>query len=784
MLSVSLQAQVVFNKTEHDYGHLASQSGVYEHDFIFRNTTEESVFVLNVSSIQPSLSFVHTRSEVLPGEYGFVKTKLKTDTAVGLIHDEVYVTLAIGTEAKTEIIYLRALVEEGGQNGQNREFEDGIVATSVEVSPSDIRSMEGLLSENELEKAENEIAFLRQQIDLKTEIIAQLSDDLQVKAKSEAENMAQLKSLELILKSDTIGNSKALAEVEALSTRLQSMKENDSLMKVEVASKQHAYELLVQQSDSAKNYAEKLSQELAERFESEARAIEKSEQLEASLSEKEQAVARNKAQIDSLNLLVSMSSESASTNADRIEDLSVRLAWKEKENELQEEHSKHQQKKIAALKREKEQYAFYVDSLTQTLSRDASSEDELRKEIHENNTQIALYEKRVDSLKALSDEALSANQASSQAIVDMEEKMAEFDRKDSLLKASLSEQADVISALQSESGMYADSISNLQSQIKKQSELASEMKSELVTLSEKEASSLATIDDLNAQLTTQQARESEALNRLQSLQQELKKTELSNQKMTAMLESKNADVDSISRIGQKTRMELQQAQLEKTRVLAKHDSVSNALTDQNAQLNNYTQRIEELESSIAQSDEKRQDHVAQSIELEKRLKTAELSNEIVFDELKGEIEVIVSERDMYRDANAKANLRIAELERALLESKRKETSAVAFAEEMRDIEMMTKASQDSDAKGLVYKVCLLTSETRLNLAERFHDVPRVREYAESGRYRYATGSFKTVEEAKALRDKLKERGYSLAYVIAFHNGKKIPLKEALEMASL
>jgi len=92
-LLVSAQAQIIFNRTEHDFGTLAPQKGFFEHDFIFRNTAEDTARILSVKSVSSSLTFIFTRSEVLQGEYGFVKVKINTDELKGLFHDEVYITM-------------------------------------------------------------------------------------------------------------------------------------------------------------------------------------------------------------------------------------------------------------------------------------------------------------------------------------------------------------------------------------------------------------------------------------------------------------------------------------------------------------------------------------------------------------------------------------------------------------------------------------------------------------------------------------------------------------------
>jgi hypothetical protein len=128
----SMQAQLIFNKTEHD--------------FIFRNTGDQATKILSVRSVMPSLQFIFTRSEVLSGEYGFVKVKIYPDSLEkGLFHDEVFITMKYGEEVKSEVLYIKATLDPSGKKRDNRAFEDGAISTSVEVSPSDIETMEGFI---------------------------------------------------------------------------------------------------------------------------------------------------------------------------------------------------------------------------------------------------------------------------------------------------------------------------------------------------------------------------------------------------------------------------------------------------------------------------------------------------------------------------------------------------------------------------------------------------------------------------------------------------------------
>ena len=65
---------------------------------------------------------------------------------------------------KSEVLYVRATIEPEGRKQDDRAFEDGRIATSVVVSPSDIETMEGFMGEDKLTKAQSEIEYLKKQV--------------------------------------------------------------------------------------------------------------------------------------------------------------------------------------------------------------------------------------------------------------------------------------------------------------------------------------------------------------------------------------------------------------------------------------------------------------------------------------------------------------------------------------------------------------------------------------------------------------------------------------------
>ncbi len=205
----------------------------------------------------------------------------------GLFHDEVYITLQHGDEVISEVLYLRAKVQEGGKTDDQRQFEDGRISTSVEVSPSDIETMEEFMGDDKLGQAQSEIEYLKKQVAIKSDLIAKLSDDLFRKEAQEQENFERLANLESTLKNnDRQNNEEALAQLNELTDRLTGMRSSDSLLRAEIREQESAFASLKAEADSAKCYAQNLSKELQDRFKSEALAMERAQRLEQDLAAK------------------------------------------------------------------------------------------------------------------------------------------------------------------------------------------------------------------------------------------------------------------------------------------------------------------------------------------------------------------------------------------------------------------------------------------------------------------------------------------------------------------
>ena len=89
---------------------------------------------------------------------------------------------------------------------------------------------------------------------------------------------------------------------------------------------------------------------------------------------------------------------------------------------------------------------------------------------------------------------------------------------------------------------------------------------------------------------------------------------------------------------------------------------------------------------------------------------------------------------------------------------------------------------DSDTKSqeIIFKVQIIASSTRLTTkSPSLKGIKNVWEYKDHGLFKYTVGNQKDLKSASMLQSKFRKKGFSGAFVVAFKNGKRIPLRESL-----
>jgi N-acetylmuramoyl-L-alanine amidase len=87
------------------------------------------------------------------------------------------------------------------------------------------------------------------------------------------------------------------------------------------------------------------------------------------------------------------------------------------------------------------------------------------------------------------------------------------------------------------------------------------------------------------------------------------------------------------------------------------------------------------------------------------------------------------------------------------------------------------------ATGVRFKVQITTSAKQIKLdPKNFNGIEGVEEHAGAGTYKYTVGEEPTLDGARKMQELCRGKGYSGAFIVAFKDGERIDLQEAVKLA--
>jgi hypothetical protein len=167
-------------------------------------------------------------------------------------------------------------------------------------------------------------------------------------------------------------------------------------------------------------------------------------------------------------------------------------------------------------------------------------------------------------------------------------------------------------------------------------------------------------------------------------------------------------------------------------------------------------------------------------------------------ELKSEISINDASVKLFTDLQAKLESERKENERlrkqldetirkmkSLEEERKTKGDIVAQAKTDKNISKMkinskmVNTESDTINQEIIFKVQIISSSTHLvKNSPQFNGLKNIWEYKDSGLYKYTVGNEKDLKSASALQSELRKKGFNGAFVVAFKNGKRIPVREA------
>ena len=141
---------------------------------------------------------------------------------------------------------------------------------------------------------------------------------------------------------------------------------------------------------------------------------------------------------------------------------------------------------------------------------------------------------------------------------------------------------------------------------------------------------------------------------------------------------------------------------------------------------------------------------------------------------------VVEENDVKLEAKDTGDRQITALKKnelAMIEAKSKKVDSEVKKKNPENV--FTESGEIN--KELIFKVQVLSSGNPLESnSPRFKGLKNVWEYKDNGLYKYAIGNKRDIPSASTLQSELRQKGFNDAFVVAFQNGKRIPLKNALK----
>ena len=99
------------------------------------------------------------------------------------------------------------------------------------------------------------------------------------------------------------------------------------------------------------------------------------------------------------------------------------------------------------------------------------------------------------------------------------------------------------------------------------------------------------------------------------------------------------------------------------------------------------------------------------------------------------------------------------------------------------LEASDTAPKSFDETGIRYRIQLLASSKQIELTDkRLKNLNGIEVYFEKSMYKYTVGNFGDVAETSDLLAEVLEKGFNQAFIVAFKDGKRIPVKKAIELS--
>lgn len=331
---------------------------------------------------------------------------------------------------------------------------------------------------------------------------------------------------------------------------------------------------------------------------------------------------------------------------------------------------------------ENEYFKQNADSLQAFAESSADENEKLQARLDASNKRIGDFEEMIDSLRTQTANIDVTEQSSVEELERLRQELANIESQDKALKQQIASKEKEMSTLQFERDEAKKNMDALKKTTTKQQEHAQNLLHRINSLSTKESEAQLEVKSLRIQLKQSEYREDSTRQSVNDLVEKISQGEASIESLSQEINTKESELLSMRQDKRKTEQLLRDAQQELTTDDALIDSLTQALSQKSDGTSMLQNDIVNLQKQVLSSKNREEDYKDRANELEVRLENAHMSNDLTFQELKGDVNAMREERDEYKDRYKDAQKEIERLQAELMESKRNEESALAFANEM------------------------------------------------------------------------------------------------------
>jgi len=212
-------------------------------------------------------------------------------------------------------------------------------------------------------------------------------------------------------------------------------------------------------------------------------------------------------------------------------------------------------------------------------------------------------------------------------------------------------------------------------------------------------------------------------------------------------------------------------------LVANNIKMNKQLEDAKEKIQIEQKRMEEIETKLNNSLETN-DFVNTSIaELQAKLEFEHKENDKLRKKLNETIKKLGSKDEIILALRSKVKEELKVGEDIIAKGKSNRDSS-----EIKIYSKVDNTDLDSIGQEIIFKVQIISSDTILAInSPKLKGLKNVWEYKDGGLYKYTVGNAKDLKTASVLQSEFRRKGFVGAFVVAFKNGKRIPVREAIRL---